>query len=93
MACRFCGGGGQWIKNCITKEHRALGWEWWPQSFRCCDPCYEARRSELLIVPSHAVVAARCDECQHWFNPREMTELRMGGKWSAYSGTCTLCLE
>jgi hypothetical protein len=62
-------------------------------SFRCCDPCYEARRSELLIVPSHAVVAARCDECQHWFNPREMTELRMGGKWSAYSGTCTLCLE
>jgi hypothetical protein len=28
------------------------------------------------------IVAARCALCGHWFNPREMVELRMGGKWS-----------
>jgi len=91
MACRFCGGGDQWIKSVIEKKHRAPGWDWWSHAFRICDPCYEDRSSELVIVPGSITVAARCDRCGHWSNPREMAELRLGGKWSAYSGVCGSC--
>ena len=91
MTCALCGGGDRWIKNCIKVEDRAPGWDWWPRSFRCCDPCYESRRPELLIVPGPFSVTAKCTRCGVFGNPRDFTDLRSAYWKEAYGGTCTMC--
>ncbi len=84
MGCRFCGGGDRWIKTCRTKGGARI---------RVCDPCWEARASELVIVPGDRVVTARCDGCGVYGNPREFAEYRPGGRHGAFSGTCATCAE
>ncbi len=58
---------------------------------RVCDPCWEARRSELVIVPGDHLVTARCDRCGAYGNPRDYSSLRAGGRHGAFSGTCPAC--
>ncbi len=82
MGCTYCGGGDQWIKTCLAPDGFRL---------RVCDPCYETRASELVIVPGDHVVTARCDRCGHYGNPREFVEVHPGGRKDAYSGTCGAC--
>ena len=82
MACRFCGGGDRWIKTCRAADGSRL---------RVCDPCWETRASDLLIVPGDRVVTARCGGCGVYGNPREFAEYRAGGRHGAYSGTCGPC--
>lgn len=51
-------------------------------------------RSMLLwkLCPARPVcVATRCDGCGHWKHPREMAELRPGGRWDAFAGLCENC--
>jgi hypothetical protein len=82
MPCVFCGGGDRWIKTCLTSDGFCI---------RVCDPCWEIRASELVIVPGDDVVTARCDRCGTYGNPREFAEARPGGRKDAYSGTCGTC--
>jgi hypothetical protein len=84
MACTFCGEGDRWIKTCRIKDGSRL---------RVCDPCYEVLGSWLVIIPGDSVVTARCDKCEAYFNPREMTEYSPGGRYNAYSGMCRACAE
>lgn len=84
MACKLCGGGDAWIKTCLTPEGSRL---------LVCDPCYAEHKRELTIVPGDRVVAARCDLCGTYGNPREFSGLRLGGRKGAYSGTCAACAE
>ncbi len=56
-----------------------------------CDHCYGEHASELTIVPGDWVVAARCDHCWRYGNPREFVEAKPGGRKDAYSGTCPEC--
>jgi hypothetical protein len=82
MACELCGDGDRWIKTCLD-----------PGGYRLlvCDPCYEDHRSELTIVPGDRVVAARCEGCGRYGNPREFSGVNLGGRKGAYSGTCEAC--
>jgi hypothetical protein len=84
MACELCGGGGRWIKTCLTPEGTRL---------LVCDSCWEEHASELTIVPGNWVVTARCDSCGTYSNPREFSEVVLGGRKGAYSGTCRACTE
>jgi hypothetical protein len=93
MACRFCGGGDEWIKNCIWREDRASGWEWWHRSFRCCDLCYASRRDKLMIVPGPFVVTARCVRCGTYGNPRDFENVHPAGRKDCYGGLCGECAE
>ncbi len=82
--CASCGGGDRWIKTCRAPDDSRL---------RVCDPCWEARRSELVIVPGDHLVTARCDRCGAYGNPRGFSGLRAGGRHGAFSGTCLACAE
>lgn len=84
MSCYFCGGGDRWIKTCLTSDSSRI---------RACDPCWEARTSELVIVPGDEVVTARCNQCRGYFNPREMAQLSPGGRKAGFSGTCRMCTK
>lgn len=84
MACRFCGGGDQWIKTVRDGEG---------QTFLSCDPCYAANRDDLVIVPGMATVAGRCDGCGRYFNPRDLSDLRPGARKGAYGGKCKECSD
>jgi hypothetical protein len=46
-----------------------------------------------MIVPGDHLVAARCDRCGGYGNPRDFSELRAGGRHGAFSGTCPACAE
>lgn len=80
--CAFCGGGDRWTKTCRAPDGTRV---------RVCDPCWGARRSELVIVPGDHLVTARCDRCGAYGNPRDFTKLAAGGRHGAYSGTCGAC--
>jgi hypothetical protein len=82
MTCVFCGGGDKWIKTCRTKGGSRL---------RLCDPCYEELSEWFVIVPGDVPVAARCDSCWCYGNPREYAEVTPGGRGNAYSGVCGSC--
>ncbi len=82
--CAYCGGGDRWIKTCRAQDGSRV---------RVCDPCWEARRSELVIVPGDHLVMVRCDRCGAYGNPRDFSELRAGGRHGAYSGICAACAE
>jgi hypothetical protein len=84
MSCELCGAGDAWIKTCLTPSGSRL---------LVCDPCYEEHRSELIIVPGDTVVTARCEGCGRYANPREFSEVALGGRKGAYSGTCAECAE
>lgn len=84
MACELCGGGDLWIKTCLAPEGSRL---------LVCDLCYGEHASELVIVPGDRVVTARCGSCGTYANPREFTEVRLGGRRGAYAGTCAACGE
>jgi hypothetical protein len=58
-----------------------------------CDPCCEEHACELTIVPGDWVVTARCGECGTYGNPREFSEVNLGGRKGTYSGTCGACAE
>ena len=60
---------------------------------RVCDPCWEVLGTWLVIVSGDEVVTARCDGCGAYFNPRDMAEVRSGGRKDAYAGTCQACAE
>ncbi len=81
MPCAFCGGGDGWIKTCLAGDSR----------LRVCDPCWEVLGPWLVVVPGDEVVTARCDGCGTYSNPREMAEVRPGGRKDAYAGTCSTC--
>jgi hypothetical protein len=82
MSCELCGGGDLWIKTCRTTEGSSL---------LVCDECYGEHVSVLVIVPGGRVVMARCDYCWRYGNPREFTEVSLGGRKGAYSATCAKC--
>jgi hypothetical protein len=84
MPCELCGGGDQWIKTCLTPSSSRL---------LVCDDCYVDHASELRIVPGDWVVTARCDGCGRYGNPREFSEVSLGGRKGAYSGMCRACAE
>ena len=84
MSCHFCGGGDRWIKTCRTQDDFRI---------RVCDPCYEARVSELVIVPGDWIVTARCDSCRAYGNPRDFEDASPGGRKGVYSGTCGACAK
>jgi flavoprotein len=84
MSCELCGGGDRWIKTCLTPSgSRVL----------VCDPCYEEHCFELTIVPGDRVVTARCNGCGRYGNPREFSEVALGGRHGALSGTCRACVK
>jgi hypothetical protein len=56
-----------------------------------CDECYEENAAVLVIVPGDRTVAARCDLCWGYGNPREFAEVKAGGRKDAYSGRCAEC--
>ena len=84
MGCHYCGGGDWWIKTCHAPDGSRL---------RVCDPCWEIRKSILVIVPGDTVVTARCDGCGVYGNPRDFPRVRPGGRKDTYSGTCGPCTE
>jgi hypothetical protein len=83
MPCAFCGEGNTWIKTCRAPAGL----------IRVCDPCWEVLSPWLVIVPGDGVVTGRCDECERYFNPREMAEFSPGGRYNAYAGKCEACAE
>jgi hypothetical protein len=82
MSCELCGGGDMWIKTCHTPEGSRL---------LVCDECYGEHAAELTIVPGDWVVAARCEECGRYGNPRDFPKVSLGGRKGAYSATCAKC--
>lgn len=76
MVCELCGGGDRWIKTCLTPEGYHL---------LVCDPCWDEHRHELTIVPGDWIVTARCEGCGTYGNPREFSELFLGGRHSRWS--------
>ncbi len=46
-----------------------------------------------MIVPGDHLVAARCDRCGAYGNPRGFSGLRAGGRHGAFSGTCPACTD
>jgi hypothetical protein len=84
VSCVLCGGGDQWDKTVRDGEG---------DTFPICDWCWQADRSGLVIVPGPVVVAARCDRCGGYFNPREIapTTLRPAARKDAFGGVCRGC--
>jgi hypothetical protein len=82
MACDLCGGGDRWIKTCLAPRGTRL---------LVCDDCYADRASELVIIPGDWVVIARCERCGIYGNPREFSDVVLGGRHGALSGTCGEC--
>ena len=70
MCCAFCGGGNKWIKTCLARNGVRL---------RLCDPCYEALSRWFVVVSGDWVIAARCDSCGRYGNPREFLGSLSGG--------------
>lgn len=81
MNCAFCGG-NKWIKASPARDGARL---------RLSDPCYEVLKEWFLIVPGDWMVAARCDSCGRYGNPREFFGVSLGGRKGAYSETCGPC--
>jgi hypothetical protein len=46
-----------------------------------------------MSAASDAVVTARCEGCEAYFNPKEMAEFSPGGRYNAYSGACEACAK
>lgn len=84
MSCELCGEGDWWIKTCLASDGSRL---------RVSDPCHQTRAPELIIVPGHWVVTARCNSCGCYDNPREFAEAEPGGRKDAYSGMCGACAK
>ncbi len=82
MSCELCGGGDWWIKTYLTPYGSRLV---------VCDDCYGEHHSVLTIVLGDRVVAARCDSCWRYGNPRDFVEVSPGGRKDAYSGTRGEC--
>ena len=82
MPCELCGGGDGWIKTCLAPGGSRL---------LVCDPCWEEHAAELVIVPGDHVVVARCASCGGYGNPRDFSDVRLGGRKGAYAGTCATC--
>jgi hypothetical protein len=66
---------------CLLCKSRIDGWsktgrDGEGETFSVCDPCWEADRSGLVIVPGPVTVTARCDECLELMNPRELVVRR-----------------
>ena len=79
--CWVCGGGDRWIKTCLMESGSRI---------RLCDSCWTVLG--FVIVPGNEVVAARCDGCWRYGNPREFTQLRRNsGHADAYGGLCPDC--
>jgi hypothetical protein len=53
------------------------------ETFPDCDPCWEADRRGLVIVPGPTTVTVRCDECLELMSPREI-----GRNGDGQNGTC-----
>jgi len=84
MHCYFCGGGDRWIKTCRTADGFRV---------RVCDPCFESRISELVIVPGDWIVTARCEGCGTYGNPRDLKDASPGGRKGVYAVTCGQCAK
>ena len=84
MRCTFCGEGDMWIKTCLARDGSRL---------LLCDPCYKVLAQWFVVVSGDWVVAARCDRCWSYGNPREFVEVHPGGRKDTYSGLCPECAK
>ena len=84
MGCAFCGEGDKWIKTCLARDGSRL---------LLCDPCYEELAQWFVVVSGDWVVAARCDQCWSYGNPREFENVQPGGCKDTYSGLCPECAK
>ncbi len=57
-----------------------------------CDACWEEHASEFDRAGDW-IVTARCDRCGTYGNPREFSEVALGGRKGAYSGMCQACAK
>jgi hypothetical protein len=77
--CFACGGGDRWIKTCRLASGERV---------RVCDPCHEALRINMTIVPGTLCVTAKCRSCGAYGNPRNFTGLEKG---EPMLGLCAGC--
>ena len=82
--CALCSEGDGWLKTVRDGEGDV---------FPICDPCWEADRSGLVIVPGLFTVTAKCIRCGCFGNPRYFSDLRPSYWKEAYGGTCRGCEE
>ena len=73
-----------WIKTCLARDGSRL---------LLCDPCYEVLVQWFVVVSGDWVVAARCDSCWSYGNPREFQNAQPGGRKDTYSGLCRDCAK
>ena len=70
---------------------KTVRWRTGERHFTLCDPCYGPLVNSVWIVAGHEIAFARCDGCGHWLHPKEMVDLRKGGRWDGYGGCCSSC--
>ncbi len=90
MICEVCGYEELALK---TVRWRAVGRKT-ARRFVLCDECWFPLRDSLWIVPGSHSVAARCDGCGAYMNPRDLVESRPGGGYKRdiiASGLCAGC--
>ena len=83
MRCEGCGDEALAMKT--------VRWKGGERRFVLCDLCYARISCSLWIVPGHHAVHGVCRGCSGWFPLGELSDLTLGGKRGAPSGTCTSC--
>jgi hypothetical protein len=70
---------------------KTVRWRSGARTFALCDPCWEPISATLWIVPGHHTVHGVCRGCSGWFSLRDLSDVILGGKRGAPSGTCASC--
>ncbi len=58
-----------------------------------CDSCWLPLKDRLWIVPGWVACFGTCRLCGEWVSVRELRDARLGGKRSAWIGTCRMCVR
>ncbi len=63
------------------------------RKFALCEGCYTSLSGSVWIVRGPVAVFGTCRECGEWFSLRELTDVRLGGKWDSSTGVCPNCAK
>src|SRR5829696_2267273 len=84
VVCDKCGVEAVVLKSVVCRADRE-------RRGTLCSGCYEPLADRLWIVPGLATAFGTCRSCGEWVSVRELLDARLGGKRSAWIGTCTMC--
>lgn len=86
MRCDGCDLSATMLKTVVCRSDRE-------RRGALCDGCWLPLADRLWIVPGPGKCFGTCVLCGHWVSVRDLRDAKLGGKRSAWVGTCFSCAE